>query len=181
MINLSNLLSISRIPLLLPTLYFLKFNDRYHDIIALIILIVIALTDVVDGVVARRISKVSELGKALDPLADKICIIVLIVFLMLQRNFPVWLVSIVLARDILILFFGFFLFKLRNFIEPAHWTGKTTTVLLMLSILIYILNIESLKQIIVFLALCFVLISSFSYFRIFLLRLKETHNGFGEL
>jgi CDP-diacylglycerol--glycerol-3-phosphate 3-phosphatidyltransferase len=82
------------------------------------------LTDGLDGYLARRMNKVSDLGKALDPIADKIFAATLIVLLILFREFPIWLAVVVVGRDLLILLAGLILLKNRKIVPSSNLTGK---------------------------------------------------------
>ena len=73
--TLSNLLSLARILLTVPALYFLSFNTVGYNSLALAVALLAALTDYLDGKLARRYGAISALGKYLDPIADKVLLI----------------------------------------------------------------------------------------------------------
>jgi cardiolipin synthase len=99
MLNIPNLLTLLRLALIPVTAYFLA-TEAYK--IALPIFLIAALTDFADGYIARRFKLVSKLGATLDPIADKLNMLVATVLLAWQELLPIWLAIAIVARDILI-------------------------------------------------------------------------------
>jgi cardiolipin synthase (CMP-forming) len=97
--SLPNLLSIGRI-LLVPVTVWALLDGDYN--LAFLVFIVAGLTDGIDGYIARRFNVRSELGAYLDPLADKALLVAIYVTLAFLLKLPLWLVIIVVTRDILI-------------------------------------------------------------------------------
>lgn len=102
--NIANKLTLSRIVLIIPFIYFLEYSkiDLNYRIIALLIFIAASLTDYFDGYLARKHNLISDFGKLMDPLADKILVISsLIIFV--KHNY-IWscLVIIIIAREFLV-------------------------------------------------------------------------------
>jgi CDP-diacylglycerol--glycerol-3-phosphate 3-phosphatidyltransferase len=81
-------------------------------------------TDWFDGQVARWTNTVSEMGKILDPLADKVCALSVAAYFLWINELPVWFVSIVIMRDIAIFFGGIFLKRRYRILTTALPTGK---------------------------------------------------------
>ena len=122
--QIPNLLSLSRI-ILTPVIgYYLWRGDNQATLICVILLIVAAVTDGLDGYLARRLGQVSNLGIALDPVADKIFAGVLVVLLIFYRDFPLWLAAVIVGRDLLIILAGLILMKGRPQPLPSNLTGK---------------------------------------------------------
>jgi cardiolipin synthase len=90
-----------------------------------------AWTDFFDGYIARRTGQVSELGKLLDPLADRIFIIALAIALVLRDVLPLWLFLVIVARDVLILVMFPVLEKKGVTRIRVNFTGKTATAALL--------------------------------------------------
>jgi cardiolipin synthase (CMP-forming) len=91
-------------------------------------------TDWVDGTIARRTGQVSELGKVLDPTADRLAIASGLIALMVRGAFPVWAGALILVRDAVILSGGaYVLFTRRGRIE-VRYIGKVATFCLMIAI-----------------------------------------------
>jgi CDP-diacylglycerol--glycerol-3-phosphate 3-phosphatidyltransferase len=119
-----NLASLARI-LITPFVgYFLWRGTNEATLICFILLVVAALTDFLDGFLARRLNQITGLGLILDPLADKILTIVLIIELILFRDFPIWLAVIILARDVVIMILASRLVTKRDKIPSSNLTGK---------------------------------------------------------
>jgi len=123
--HLPNLLTAARLALA-PYLFLLMFQHRYSTIIPLFI--VIGITDVVDGFLARRFHASSRLGAYLDPIADKVLLSGTFLVLALTGAIEWWLAAVVLGRDVLILAAAAVLYLAtgrRNF-PPSPW-GKLST------------------------------------------------------
>lgn len=102
--NLPNRLTMARFILAIPFIYFLQesTNNLIFRIISLIIFVVASLTDYFDGYIARKYNLITDFGKIMDPLADKILVIsALVVFVQLEY-IPAWMSIVVLAREFLI-------------------------------------------------------------------------------
>lgn len=104
LLNISNILTFSRIILVIPYILLLFNNNFICFLIALVILIVGGFTDFLDGFFARLRNEVTEFGRFFDPLADKIFIISILISLLIYNNnlFPFWLVIIIIVRDFII-------------------------------------------------------------------------------
>jgi cardiolipin synthase len=133
-----NLISIARV-LPIPLIYWsLK---RSFDYLALGLLGFAVLTDTIDGYLARRFRWQSNWGLILDPLADKLLIGSLAVFLVMFRDFPVWAAGLILLRDAAILGVGMYLFfRPYRLIVPSNRIGKLTTAVTSGALLLYTLS-----------------------------------------
>jgi cardiolipin synthase len=98
--NLPNSLTLLRI-LLVPVFTYYFLSGQYR--IALGIFVITGLTDVVDGYLARRLQKKTQLGAALDPAADKLLMFVTFIVLAMRGLVPVWLAALVIFRDLWII------------------------------------------------------------------------------
>jgi cardiolipin synthase (CMP-forming) len=119
-----NLISFARL-LLVPVFLWLYVAGIVLP--AMIVLTVVGASDFVDGFVARATGQVSALGKLLDPLADRIVIIAVLVAYSLKATVPWWLSSFIVARDVIIMV-GFAVFEKRGLPRlPVNRTGKRAT------------------------------------------------------
>jgi cardiolipin synthase len=126
MLNLPNFLTLIRI-IAIPFFLVLLASHLYLD--ALAVFIIGGLTDALDGAVARVMNQKTSLGAYLDPLADKLLVISSFVMLGMIGGLPLWLVVLVVSRDVIILFgYGmlYFLVGDRPKVQPT-WLGKTST------------------------------------------------------
>lgn len=102
--TLPNLLSLFRIAVIPLLVYLLTFTDRRSSLLAALLFFIASLTDYFDGYFARRYRSVSNLGKILDPLADKLMIVSSLIMLAAmdrggEPEVPAWLVVLIVARE----------------------------------------------------------------------------------
>ncbi len=102
--TLPNLLSFFRIGIIPVLVYLLTFTDRTSAALAALLFLIASITDYFDGYFARRNRSVSDLGKILDPLADKLMVISALIMLAAmdrpgEPSVPAWLVVVIIARE----------------------------------------------------------------------------------
>lgn len=141
--TLPNLLSLTRVLFLVPILYLLRRPDPASDLWAFVLLFVAGLSDLLDGFLARARGEVSPSGKIVDPLADKILIGGLILYLAVERDFPLWLVVLVLVRDLGLVLVAALFLRRDRVVFAADWSGKLTTFFLLCLIVVHILEWRS--------------------------------------
>jgi CDP-diacylglycerol--glycerol-3-phosphate 3-phosphatidyltransferase len=122
--TISNFLSASRIFLVIPMGYCLVSDFPYHRWWTAGIIAVAVLTDLLDGFLARKLHQVTDLGKVLDPLADKIGIGVYAVLIAWTGDVPVWFVAFILVRDFFIFCGGVYIRRVKKIIPQSNWPGK---------------------------------------------------------
>ena len=159
-LTLSNILTVSRL-FLLPVIVYLLV--KRHQTAAFVVICVSLITDVVDGFVARRLHQESELGKLLDPLADKISLAVILATLVSIRALPIWIAIVVVLRDILILIGCFFLYSHRAYVFKSNIMGKITGFLLGAIILAFTINLRQLGGWLIGAAIVFMAATFISY------------------
>ena len=150
--TIPNFMSIFRI-VLLPFIIWTYWKESYD--IAVALLIVSAVTDMLDGVIARKFNMVSDLGKMLDPLCDKLTQAALLICLAF-RYWYVWLVFALLAvKDITMSFLGAAAIRHSGTVHSAQWYGKLCTVVLetVMAVLILFPHIPE-RIVVILLALC---------------------------
>lgn len=145
LITISNFISLARIFLMIPIVYLFRLNTSESKVYLLILMLLAIFTDYLDGFLARKLNQVSEWGKIFDPVADKICIGILAVLLIIYRDLPLWFVIIVLSRDLLILLAGLFILDKKKCIMQSSLVGKLTTFFLSVTILAYTFEVELVK------------------------------------
>jgi cardiolipin synthase len=131
-----NIITVVRILLVLPTAWYL-WQARYVD--ALVLMAIAGASDAVDGWLARRWNAVSRFGAAVDPIADKLLVAAMVVVFTIQGHLPLWLVFIVIGRDVCIvggaatyrLLFGAIEFA-PTLISKANTAAQITVLLLIL-------------------------------------------------
>ena len=173
-LTLSNLLSLARILLTVPILYFLSFNTLSYNSLALALALLAAATDYLDGKLARHYGAVSALGKYLDPIADKILIGSLAIYLAFFRgNLPAWVAVVIIAKDLLIIIGGGILL-LRNVVVHADPPGKYTVCIVALVFVLFVFNLDTAGLWSIVAAVLFALYSSYFYYLKFLALLHKS-------
>jgi CDP-diacylglycerol--glycerol-3-phosphate 3-phosphatidyltransferase len=117
----SNGLSMLRAALTIPSAILLW---QGHNYFAYAVGILAYITDLLDGWLARKLNEVSEMGKIIDPLADKIYVAVITTILVIQGALPLWFVALVIARDFVIMLAGIYLARRTGFVMPSNMPGK---------------------------------------------------------
>ena len=140
--NLPNKLTIFRV-ILIPFFVFFLLTDvlgANGDYLALVIFIVASLTDMLDGKIARKYNLVTNFGKFMDPLADKLLVCSALICFVELDKLPAWMVIIIIAREFIIS--GFRLVASDNgiVIAASYW-GKFKTVSQMALIIVLIMDL----------------------------------------
>ncbi|MFP4070658.1 MAG: CDP-diacylglycerol--glycerol-3-phosphate 3-phosphatidyltransferase [Desulfovibrionales bacterium] len=102
MFNIANNITLARIfsvPLIVLLLY---FPGKINNLVAMLVFIAASLTDLVDGLIARRYNLVTTIGKFLDPLADKLLVTSVLIMLVHLDHAPAWVAILIIAREITI-------------------------------------------------------------------------------
>lgn len=175
--NLPNKLTLFRV-ILIPVFCVFMLVDITGDAdkwIALAIFIIASLTDLLDGKIARKYNLVTDFGKFMDPLADKLLVCSAMILLVDLEKIPSWIVVIIIAREFIIS--GFRLIAVENgrVIAASYW-GKFKTTFQMIMIILMIADIPALSVIttvIMYVALILTLVSLVDY----LVKNKDVMSG----
>lgn len=160
--NIPNLLSLSRIFLAIPVFTLTVLEEKYY-VSALIIFIIASLTDLFDGLIARKTGQVTDLGKFLDQISDKILINSTFIAMLAIGIIPGWFVALIVARDTYVSGLRMFLAS-KNLVIPADVLGKMKTVLeIILIILIYLQLWSTVVNLLLYLTLIISLVSAANY------------------
>ncbi|MCI5711971.1 MAG: CDP-diacylglycerol--glycerol-3-phosphate 3-phosphatidyltransferase [Lachnospiraceae bacterium] len=167
--NLPNKLTIFRVILIPFFVFFVltPYFPEYGKYIAVAIFITASLTDLLDGKIARKNNLVTNFGKFMDPLADKLLVCSALICLVSNGKLPAWIVIIIISREFIIS--GFRLIASDNgiVIAAGYW-GKFKTTFQMLMVIVLILDIgtpffDMLGLILTYVALALTIISLFDY------------------
>lgn len=120
-LNIPNILTLFRLSLV-PVITLLIYFGRIK--LALLIYIIACATDLLDGYIARRNKLVTQVGMLLDPLADKLLYVFIVISFTVTKVLPWYILAIILAKELLMICGGIFLYY-RNIISPANKFGKT--------------------------------------------------------
>jgi CDP-diacylglycerol--glycerol-3-phosphate 3-phosphatidyltransferase len=122
-IKIPNIISLFRISLLIPLVLLLADLETNRSMVVVIIFIAL-ISDLLDGFIARKTNQISELGKILDPLGDKLFVIVLVTSLYIYNEIDDLYFYTIILRDVVILIGGIVLSKLVNKVLPSNFLGK---------------------------------------------------------
>ncbi len=138
--QIPNLLSITRLLLLPVVLYLVTLSDDWASWAAAGLMVLSMIFDGLDGLLARRWNAVTEFGKVIDPIADKVCIGAAAIVLTIYRGFPLWLMIVILGRDVLILLGGFLLRHHRHETPMSNYAGKAAAFVIGATLIVYTLR-----------------------------------------
>ncbi len=124
--NIPNLLSILRICLVFVFVA-LFFNDKIYA--AIFVFLLAGATDIIDGYLARRNNWITNIGKILDPFADKLMQCTVLVCLFIKDYIPLWFVIPFIVKELTLLLLGAIVIKRRSVVVVSKWYGKLTVCL----------------------------------------------------
>ena len=147
--NLPNKLTVMRvilIPFFVAALLYDNGSSQTMRVVANVIFIVASLTDLFDGKIARKYNLVTNFGKFMDPLADKLLVCSALICLIQLGQLPAWVVIIIISREFIIS--GFRLVAADNgiVIAASYW-GKFKTTFQMIAVILMIFNIPDLATV----------------------------------
>ncbi len=177
--NLPNKLTIFRIVLIVPFILLLLGEGsgwkwfsaifggimEYVDYIALGVFIVASLTDLIDGKIARKYNLVTNFGKFMDPLADKLLVSAALIALVEMDRIPAWIVIVIISREFIISGFRLVASDNNVVIAAGYW-GKFKTVFQMVMVCLLIADIPKLRlvtEIVMWVALALTVVSLVDY------------------
>lgn len=163
--KIPNLVSLVRI-LFIPLVFILFNKPELNRWFIILSLIIFSLLDNLDGFLARKLNQITELGKLIDPLVDKLFIISFAVNLMYYDLIPSWFFYLVIGRDLIIMLAGLLLMGKIKEVPASDFIGKMTVGAIGVVFLMSVMNFQNLETIFnLSLQICTVLIfiSLFNY------------------
>lgn len=175
--NLPNKLTIFRVILIVPFVVILLGGEAgwfgnnvlIPDVIALAVFVVASLTDLVDGKIARRYNLVTNFGKFMDPLADKLLVSAALIALVDMGRIPAWVVILIISREFIISGFRLIASDNHVVIAASYW-GKFKTTFQMIMVCLMIVNLGAMfpwmqivTDIVMWIALALTVISLIDY------------------
>jgi len=175
--TISNLLSFTRLLLVIPFWIFLdNLNNESFRHYTILLGVIAVITDVLDGYFARKFNEVTETGKIVDPLADKVLVVSVIIKLFIINEISLFYFLIIAVRDVLILTGGIIVTKKLGRVLPSDKIGKATVLAITAVILLILLNISRDQIyfiIIYYLSILLIVISFSNYVFIAIRELKK--------
>ena len=139
-LTIPNLLSLIRI-LLIPFIIWLYCAQKAY-LCTIIVIALSGFTDIIDGKIARKFNMVSDVGKVLDPVADKLTQATLVICLTARYQWMWALLALFAVKECLMLLWGYLTLKITDTIHSAKWYGKLSTVVLYAVMMILILFVD---------------------------------------
>ena len=165
--HVPNILTVIRF-IFIPSIVVSLVYNNYA--LALILFTLSSLTDVLDGKIARKYNAISDFGKLMDPLADKLTQLSVLLTLAIKNVIPIWIVVILVLKETVMIAGASFLYG-KSLVVSSKWYGKLTTVLIYIAVvsscLIKIFNLPEFDIYIYVLAIIFAIFSLVKYFMYF--------------
>jgi cardiolipin synthase (CMP-forming) len=172
--NLPNILTTLRLLLIPVFIYVFFFFENNNLLYATGVFFLAGLTDGLDGYLARKYQQVTKIGQALDPLADKLMQLTVIVSFTIAEILPLWILIVVGIKEGLMILGAAILYTRRDkTVIPANKLGKVSTVLFYVAILLIGLDVY-LGRYLLITAILITVIAFFRYLRMGLKKLNET-------
>ena len=175
--TIPNIVSLFRIYLTIPIIFFIWLEGKYY-ILSIVLLVIAYISDAVDGILARWLNQVSEWGKIIDPLGDKILSTALVVTFYQMGEVSLWFLLIVVGRDLLISIFSTKMVKNFRFVYHSALIGKIVTFMLFVFYLFILLrfigfvNVNFIKNLEIIVIL-FVVVSGMYYLTLYIRKFSE--------
>ncbi len=134
--NLPNIITIFRF-ILIPIFVKVFFSSSEKSLLYSILIFILAgITDVLDGYIARKYNAITKLGQAMDPLADKLMQLTVLLCFTIEEFIPLWVIIIYGVKEVSMILGGIFLYTRKDkFVLPANSYGKLATVIFYIAIL----------------------------------------------
>ena len=134
--NIPNILTILRF-IFIPIILYFIFTGNY--ILGIVFFTISGVTDVLDGFIARKFNLISNFGKLMDPLADKLTQICILASLVKVDIIPFWILVIVILKEFIMVIGASFLYG-KDVVVYSKWYGKLATILFYLAIVISLIT-----------------------------------------
>ncbi len=126
-----NILTVFRI-ILIPFIVLSIVNGNF--LLSIILFTISSISDILDGVIARKFDYISNFGKLMDPAADKLTQISIVCTLGIKKIIPIWIFVILILKELIMMIGGLYLYKRKDFVVYSKWYGKCTTVLIYIAV-----------------------------------------------
>lgn len=177
-LNIPNCLSVFRI-LLIPVFIVTYFKEQYYAAVG--VLLLSGLSDTLDGIIARKFNMITDLGKMLDPIADKLTqtsiALCVAVSNFNRNNILIILIAVCVIKEVIMGIGSLVLMKKGLRPCPAKWYGKVATAAFYCAMVLVVwLNIPLLNTILLFIVATFMLFALVNYCRLFIKIINENLN-----
>jgi cardiolipin synthase len=161
--NIPNMLTAIRF-CLIPVFIFIFYNPNISNNVfwGIVVFGIAGITDFFDGYIARKYNLVTKWGKLMDPLADKLMLITVLISLYVKGVIPKGVIVIVFIKEFLMIVGAFLLYKNREVVVEANFYGKTATAAFYVAVIAKVLNLRF-ADILLFIAVVLTLIALVQY------------------
>ncbi|MBO6535716.1 MAG: CDP-alcohol phosphatidyltransferase family protein [Balneolaceae bacterium] len=164
--TVSNLISFSRVFIAFPIMYIHYRNNLMYNTEIIVLLVYGVISDYLDGLVARKTNTISEVGKMIDPISDKLCAGALFIYTVWLGWVPTWFLIFFVVRDVLIILGSSFIKVKYGKVAMSTMSGKISVNIISaywLSVF-FLRNMESVHQFLLVLSVLIMTISFLDYF-----------------
>lgn len=164
--TIPNILTLARLFFLIPIVHHVVHLNRWQALFWILISIA---TDNLDGFIARRFNQQSDLGRVLDPVVDKINILIVSAVLVFSSkyDFPLWYFMLSISRELLVMLGGWMVIRTKHIVIEANRAGKWSAFTTGLMILFYVMRWQPYACILLWIALILTLFSTWTYARVY--------------
>lgn len=163
--HIPNILTVLRF-LFIPSIIASLVYNNY--LFALILFTLSSFTDVLDGKIARKYNAITDFGKLMDPLADKLTQLSVLLTLSFKNIIPIWIVVILILRETVMIAGASFLYG-KSLVVSSKWYGKLTTVLIYIAVVSsFLINIFSLPSFDIYIYIFAIISAIFSLINYFI-------------
>lgn len=166
--NLPNKITLLRV-LMIPIFLVILLVEAipYNEVIALIVFALACITDAIDGHIARKHNLITDFGKFMDPLADKLLVSAALICFTAQGLVPAWIVVVIISREFIISGFRTIAVE-KGVVIAAGKSGKLKTAVQMVMCILFIINFDNeiiniVEQVFMWLALVLTVVSLTEY------------------
>ncbi|SHI10623.1 CDP-diacylglycerol--glycerol-3-phosphate 3-phosphatidyltransferase [Clostridium collagenovorans DSM 3089] len=164
--SIPNMLSIFRL-ILIPVFTIVFFSPIEHAMLySSIVFVISGVTDLLDGYIARKYNQVTKLGIVLDPLADKLTLLVVLFCLFKKELIPSWILIFFVAKELSMILGGIFAYTRSDLVIPSNIFGKLATIFFYFSIFVLLFD-KTIGIYLVYATVISAVIALFSYIKIF--------------
>jgi len=155
----------------LPLVYHL---EEGNVIMSLVYIVLIVISDLIDGAVARRADEITNFGKLIDPVADKVCMMVVLIYLLFEYKTPFFIfITLLGIRDISMILTATYLHMRGAEIFQSLWSGKWFLGISAFMMFLYVINKPEWGILIYYPSLLLMFISTYFYFKNYLNHMKK--------
>jgi len=160
--NIPNILTVFRM-VAVPVFIVFMLNDMIYP--AIIAFLLAEITDVLDGLIARRFNLITKFGKMADPLADKMMQLAALFIFSMKAMIPKIIPWLVLSKELFMLVSGIYLIR-KNFDMSSKWFGKLTSVVLFIAIMLVFFGVpRQITDVIFWICVAMALFAALMYIR----------------